>query len=129
MSASGDSGGMQSSAPALTVPALILGAIVPLILLSKMWFVSKKWAPRGKHCFVTGGSSGTGIALAVMLVQHGAHVSIVARNEERLQTALSQLEKHRRSSDQIIEAYSFAVDSEAAAAFRHEAWVIANSFS
>ncbi|KAI9065506.1 oxidoreductase [Trametes sanguinea] len=81
-----------------------------------MWFVSKKWAPRGKHCFVTGGSSGTGLALAVMLVQHGAHVSIVARNEERLQRALSQLEKHRRSKDQIIEAYSFAVDSEAGSA-------------
>ncbi|KAL7283751.1 hypothetical protein ACG7TL_003188 [Trametes sanguinea] len=81
-----------------------------------MWFVSKRWDPRGQHCFVTGGSSGTGLALATLLVQQGAHVSIVARNEERLQKALSRLENHRRSSEQIIEAYSFAVNSEAGSA-------------
>ena len=52
----------------------------------------------GQHCFVTGGSSGAGLALAVLLVKRGAHVSIVARNEERLQAALAELEvSHVRS--------------------------------
>lgn len=45
-----------------------------------------------QHCFVTGGSSGTGLALALLLVKRGAHVSIVARNEEKLQKALAELE-------------------------------------
>ncbi len=45
-----------------------------------------------QHCFVTGGSSGTGLALAVMLAQRGADVSIVARNKGRLDKALETLE-------------------------------------
>ncbi|EIW57851.1 oxidoreductase [Trametes versicolor FP-101664 SS1] len=73
----------------------------------------KKWDPRGRHCFVTGGSSGTGLALAVMLAQRGADVSIVARNKERLDKALEILEAARQTPKQILKAYSFAVDSEA----------------
>ena len=45
-----------------------------------------------QHCYVTGGSAGLGLALAVLLTKRGADVSIVARNEERLQKALDQLE-------------------------------------
>ncbi|KAI0654644.1 oxidoreductase [Cubamyces menziesii] len=81
-----------------------------------MLFSSKKWDPRGQHCFITGGSSGTGLALAVLLVQRGAHVSIVARNGERLAKALEMLEQHRQTSNQILKAYSFAVDSESGSA-------------
>ncbi|KAH9848453.1 oxidoreductase [Lenzites betulinus] len=73
----------------------------------------KKWDPRGRQCLITGGSSGTGLALAVILVQRGAHVSIVARNQERLDRALETLEEARQNPDQILNAYSYAVDSEA----------------
>lgn len=45
-----------------------------------------------QHCFITGGSSGLGLSLAVLLVRKGANVSIVARNEERLKKALETLE-------------------------------------
>ncbi|KAI0759590.1 oxidoreductase [Trametes elegans] len=76
-------------------------------------FFSKKWNPRGRHCLVTGGSSGTGLALAVILAKRGAHVSIVARNKERLEKALEVLEEARQSSQQVLKAYSHAVDSEA----------------
>ncbi|KAI0326049.1 oxidoreductase [Cubamyces sp. BRFM 1775] len=79
-------------------------------------FFSKIWDPRGQHCFVTGGSSGTGLVLAVLLVERGAHVSIVARNAERLKKALDTLEQHRQSSSQVLKAYSFAVDSESGSA-------------
>jgi 3-dehydrosphinganine reductase len=41
---------------------------------------------------VTGGSAGLGLALAVLLTKCGADVSIVARNEERLQKALEAME-------------------------------------
>ncbi|KAI0375586.1 oxidoreductase [Pilatotrama ljubarskyi] len=81
-----------------------------------MLFPSKKWDPRGRHCLVTGGSSGAGLAMATLLVKSGAHVSIVARNEERLRKALEELEKHRQSPEQVIRSYSFAVDSEAGSA-------------
>ncbi|KAI0636131.1 oxidoreductase [Trametes polyzona] len=75
-------------------------------------FFAKKWDPREKHCFVTGGSSGTGLALAVILAKRGADVSIVARNKHRLEKALEVLENARKTPEQVLKAYSFAVDSE-----------------
>ncbi|EPT03742.1 hypothetical protein FOMPIDRAFT_1046772 [Fomitopsis schrenkii] len=75
-----------------------------------------KWDPRGRHCYVTGGSSGLGLALAVLLTKRGAHVSVVARNEERLQKALKELEAARQTPDQILKYYSFSLDSEVGAA-------------
>lgn len=38
---------------------------------------------------LTGGSSGLGMSLAELLASKGAHVTIVARNQERLDTALA----------------------------------------
>jgi 3-dehydrosphinganine reductase len=49
---------------------------------------------------VTGGSSGIGLATAKLLSQMGAHVWLVARNRERLQSALEQVESARISPDQ-----------------------------
>jgi NADPH:quinone reductase-like Zn-dependent oxidoreductase len=47
---------------------------------------------RVQHCLVTGGSAGLGLGLAVLLAKRGAHVSIVARNQERLDKALKEVE-------------------------------------
>ena len=41
---------------------------------------------------MTGGSSGTGLCLALLLAKKGAHVSIVARNEDNLQKALQTIQ-------------------------------------
>lgn len=49
-----------------------------------------------QHCYVTGGSAGLGLALAIHLVKKGADVSIVARNEGRLKKALDELEVRPR---------------------------------
>lgn len=45
-----------------------------------------------QHCYVTGGSQGTGFCLALSLVKQGAHVSIVARDVNKLKTAVEKLE-------------------------------------
>ncbi|EPS98254.1 hypothetical protein FOMPIDRAFT_1126929 [Fomitopsis schrenkii] len=84
-------------------------------------FFQSKWDPRGRHCFITGGSSGLGLSLAVLLVRKGANVSIVARNEERLKKALETLEAARVTEDQILNSYSFGVNSEAGAVAAIEA--------
>ena len=47
---------------------------------------------RLQHCYVTGGSSGLGLALAVRLARNGAHVSIVARDQGKLNNALAEIE-------------------------------------
>jgi len=83
-------------------------------------FFSKKWNPEGLHAYVTGGSTGLGLSLATILVEKGAHVSIVARNKNKLDAAISHLENRRRYPGQLIKAYSFALDtaSESTAALK-----------
>ncbi|KAH9933625.1 oxidoreductase [Epithele typhae] len=106
----------------LSVLAPVLGAaFVACITYAVSSLFVNKWDPRGKHCFVTGGSSGAGFALAQLLVREGAHVSIVARNQARLDEALAELEKERQSPDQVLKAYPFAVNSEAGSAAALEA--------
>ncbi|CEG37197.1 hypothetical protein F443_19099 [Plasmopara halstedii] len=58
--------------------------------------VTKLRAPgfkvKGKHVFITGGSSGLGLALAKKYAQKGAKVSIVARNEDKLEESKQEIE-------------------------------------
>lgn len=68
---------------------------------------------------MTGGSAGLGLALAILLTKKGADVSIVARNKERLQAALDEMEKVRQTPNQVLKIYSFPLNkgSSSAAAF------------
>ena len=55
----------------------------------------------GKVALVTGGSSGIGLATAKLLSLRGAHVWLLARHRDRLQSALSEVEAARRSPSQL----------------------------
>jgi 3-dehydrosphinganine reductase len=46
---------------------------------------------RAQHVYITGGSSGFGLALAEKLVRLGAHVTIVARDQRKLDEAEARL--------------------------------------
>ncbi|KAH0587645.1 hypothetical protein H2248_006413 [Termitomyces sp. 'cryptogamus'] len=98
-----------------------LAAIVGVFTLLYAYSFTKKWDPRAKHCYVTGGSAGLGLYLAILLTKKGADVSIVARNEERLQSALEQLESVRQTPNQILKAYSFPLDDAESSASALEA--------
>jgi len=76
-----------------------------------MFGLSSKWNPDGKHVYITGGSAGLGLSLAEILIQKGAHVSIVARNKEKLEKALARLEQLRVSPSQMLNAYSHSLDT------------------
>lgn len=75
--------------------SLLLGGFVFIVclLLSKT-FINSNPCHRlnhfyaGKHVVITGGSSGIGKALARILVQADASVTLVARNEEKLRAAV-----------------------------------------
>ncbi|KAF8484877.1 oxidoreductase [Russula ochroleuca] len=97
--------------------------LVSTLVIIMVWPIStrSRWNPSGRHCYVTGGSSGLGLALAILLTKRGADVSIVARNEENLQKALTQLEAHRANPNQILRAYSFSLGSQEAASEALEA--------
>jgi len=86
----------------------VLVAILAVVV-STMGFFSSKWNPKDKHCYVTGGSTGLGLAFATVLVKNGAHVSIVARNQEKLDKAIAILESSRVSPNQIIKSYSYSL--------------------
>lgn len=80
-----------------TVPAYIIYAIfglVTLYLLEKLTenSASSPFRPKEKHCFVTGASQGLGLELAKKLAKRGAHLTLVARNPEKLASALEQVQ-------------------------------------
>jgi 3-dehydrosphinganine reductase len=52
---------------------------------------------RGKHVFITGGSSGIGIETAKEYIKRGANVTIAARNKEKLAEAVLLLESYNFS--------------------------------
>ncbi|TBU52720.1 oxidoreductase [Dichomitus squalens] len=106
---------MVVSPPSQAAAAVSILVIIVTSALYNMLF-SRKWDPRGKHCLITGGSRGTGLALAILLAKRGAHVSIVARDKPRLDKGLEGLERVRQDPKQIFRAYSFAVDSETGSA-------------
>ena len=59
---------------------------------------------QNKIALITGGSSGIGLATAKALAGRGAHVWIVARDQERLAAALAQVNAARSNSSQRCEA-------------------------
>jgi len=102
---------------------IVFTGVVLLVVTFMFWPFSSRprWNPSGRHCYVTGGSSGLGLALALLLTKRGADVSIVARNEENLKKALAQLEASRANPNQILRAYSFSLGTQENAANALEA--------
>ncbi|KAI0061609.1 oxidoreductase [Artomyces pyxidatus] len=72
-------------------------------------FWRARWNPSGKHVYITGGSSGLGLELAKLLSARGAHISIVARDPERLKSALLDIQAVRLSDTQIVQGFSYSL--------------------
>jgi short-subunit dehydrogenase len=58
-----------------------------------------------KIVFITGGSSGIGLAAAKAFVREGSHVAIFARDNKRLEIAIAEIAKEKKYSSQKIAAY------------------------
>lgn len=61
-----------------------------------------------KHAIITGGSSGIGKAVAILLAKDGFNISIIARNADKLETAKQEITAVTVSSQQKI--LSFVAD-------------------
>ncbi|MGQ9843889.1 MAG: SDR family oxidoreductase [Spirochaetota bacterium] len=63
----------------------------------------------GANIYITGGSSGIGLAFAKLAAQHGANVAIIARDIKKLEQAKKEIITSCINSSQNIEAYSIDV--------------------
>ncbi|KAG7392776.1 3-dehydrosphinganine reductase [Phytophthora pseudosyringae] len=94
----------------------VLYVVVGCSLLS--FAVTKVRAPGfhvdGKHIFITGGSSGIGLATAKKYAEAGAKVSIIARDPKKLERAKREIEAVRKHADAPVFTQSCdVVDFEA----------------
>lgn len=89
---------------------LPLLAIFTVILLLIKYITRKPLkSVKNKHIVITGGSSGIGKSLAILLARRGAHVTILARNQQKLKVALDEIEKVRENEQQKIKSVSVDV--------------------
>lgn len=83
----------------------LLVAFLLIVHISIYKWVSKKplRSIRDRHVVITGGSSGIGFWAAIHCIKLGAHVTIVARNVEKLEIALEKIKTHRINDTQKIQ--------------------------
>ncbi|KAI8590995.1 hypothetical protein BDZ88DRAFT_450675 [Geranomyces variabilis] len=101
----------MSSSNNHTLVLTILVASCLLLVLTPMLFKKRtKWSfnPENKHVYITGGSQGTGLALAKRLAAQGAHVTIVARTVAKLEAAQTEISAACRSREQQTVQYQSA---------------------
>lgn len=92
-------------------PKLIVITIILTIILIVIKYLLKRRPKcvKNKHIVITGGSSGIGKSLAVLFAKKGAHVTILARNKEKLQNALNEIKKACIDDQQKITSVSVDV--------------------
>ncbi|MQL78973.1 hypothetical protein Taro_011387 [Colocasia esculenta] len=94
----------------LLVPVTV--AFVLILALSLIIFPRPVKVPiKGRHVFVTGGSSGIGLAMARQAAAEGARVSILARDRFKLEAAREEI---RLATGADVAVYSADVQDEAA---------------
>jgi len=57
---------------------------------------------RNKNVYIVGGSSGIGLAAARLLFEHGAHITIFSRDEQKLARAAKAISAQRASTEQTV---------------------------
>ena len=83
---------------------VLLGAVVAffMVLVTISWLFESSMDYSKQHVMITGGSSGIGLEAAKEYLKRGANVSLLARNQKKLDAAQASLERFKVSSDQKV---------------------------
>ncbi|ETN41593.1 uncharacterized protein HMPREF1541_03529 [Cyphellophora europaea CBS 101466] len=92
-----------------TLYLTVLSVALPVLLLClKMLFSrANKFPVAGRTIIITGGSQGLGLSLANKLAARGGNVVIVAREEGKLASALTEIKSHATSPNQRFLSLSY----------------------
>jgi 3-dehydrosphinganine reductase len=97
----------NSSFPILIFATLISSiAFFPIL----MPLFSKKRDYKGKHVFISGGSTGIGLSLAHEFLLLGANVTLVARTQLKLEKAVEELQDLARARNLPGRVQAFSAD-------------------
>lgn len=85
--------------------------LIPFIIGSFIYKLFKRTEKNlhNRHVVITGGSSGIGKSLAVLCIKQGSNVTIIGRNIERLNNAITEMESNRVNTQQLIHSVSLDV--------------------
>ena|SRR5688572_10473976 len=64
--------------------------------------MERGWSIEGKHCLVTGATSGIGRAAAIELARHGARLTLVARDRARAAATLDEITARAGAGDVAV---------------------------
>jgi len=100
----------QPSTPSI-VCSIVLALSVTYYIIMGWLGGNHGFNPKGKHVFITGGSEGLGLNLAIELAKQGANICIVARRVPVLEKAVQKIKEAAVSSNQKIEYVSSDLSS------------------
>jgi 3-dehydrosphinganine reductase len=81
---------------------------------------------KGKRILITGGSRGIGLAVATLLASKGADITILARDKNRIEQALTEIRNSASSSSQRIAGISVDVTDDHFVAEKLNAYLLEN---
>ncbi|CAG5100261.1 Similar to KDSR: 3-ketodihydrosphingosine reductase (Homo sapiens) [Cotesia congregata] len=94
------------------IGVLIVIAII-VWLVKELVFPSQRKNIEGKHVVITGGSSGIGKAVAMLAAKMGAHVTIIARDVQKLEASRNDIMSACKNRDsQRIEYLSLDISKD-----------------
>ncbi|EFN64432.1 3-ketodihydrosphingosine reductase [Camponotus floridanus] len=65
--------------------------IIALLMIKQFFWNPRLKSVKNKHVVVTGGSSGIGKCVAIIAAKHGANITIIARDVQKLETAKNEI--------------------------------------
>lgn len=89
---------------------LLTSAVAFVLVLWSMWLFGTKTSYKDRHVVVIGGSTGIGLAIAKQLISRGAHITLVARRQPVLETAVNELMQHVQPGDRPPRVYVCSMD-------------------